>query len=83
MNTTGDMAGGFAKIQPEQFRGYPCFKLDSQDEYNSFCKGVKSFRRWARHTKSEEVRQWANKNPYKDFYITHNGSYTFIKRSKK
>lgn len=76
-NDTGDMAPSFGS-----FRNKPCFEIDSSDEYNSFCKGVKTFHRWNKHTKSESIRQWANENKGKEFYVTHNNSYTLIKRKK-
>lgn len=81
---TGDMAPGSSKIIPgKKFRGKACFDLEEEGEYNSFCRGIKSFHRWNRHTKSESIRQWSNENKGKDFYVTHNGSYTLVKRSKK
>jgi hypothetical protein len=81
---TGDMAPAFNKIAPKKkFRGKPCFDLEEEGEYNSFCTGVKTFHRWKKHTKSEEIRRWARENKGKDFYITHNGSYTLVSRGKK
>jgi hypothetical protein len=71
-------------VEPNEWiQGNPCFNVDTQAEYNSFCKGVKRFHLWRQHTKSEDIRQWANANPGRDFYISHAGSYTKINRSKK
>jgi hypothetical protein len=68
-------------IQPDsEFNGKPCFNIDCPDEYNSFARGIKSFHRWSQHTKSENIRHWANQNKGKSFYITHNGSYTKVQR---
>lgn len=81
--STGDMAPGFDRITPKkQFRDLPCFDLDKECEYNSFCQGKKIHARWARHTKLGEVRQWASENPGKDFYVSHNNSYTKVVRKK-
>ena len=78
---------GFSKdknmmpIEPDsEFNKLPCFGIECSDEYNSFAKGVKSFHRWSQHTKSEKIRQWANQNKGKSFYVTNNGSYTKVKR---
>ena len=90
---TGDMAGSFSnmssatgpkkKIKPKkQFREKACFEMDDSDEYNSFCQGKKKHHRWGKHTKSAEIRQWANENQGKEFYVTHNNSYTLVKRKK-
>ena len=92
---TGDMAGMFSnmsaatgpkrrlkkRIKPKKhFREKACFEMDNSDEYNSFCQGEKKHHRWGKHTKSSEIRQWANENRGKEFYVTHNNSYTLIKR---
>jgi len=78
---TGDMAPAFKMIKPDsEFNGHACFKIDCPDEYNSFAQGIKSFHRWSQHTKSENIRQWANQNKGKSFYVTHNDSYTKVKR---
>jgi len=70
-------------IKPDsEFNGHPCFNIDCPHEYTSFNKGVKGFLRWSQHTKSEKVRQWANTNPNKNFYVTHNDNYTMINRKK-
>lgn len=84
-NDTGDMAAGFGNImQPQsRFNNLPAFKIEKAAEYHSFSKGIKSFHRWSQHTTSEGIRQWAKANKGKDFYVTHNESYTLIKRSKK
>ncbi len=79
--STADMVPHFDIIKPDtEFNKKPCFKIDCNDEYNSFAQGVKSFHRWSQHTKSENIRQWANQNKGKSFYVTHNGSYTKVKR---
>jgi hypothetical protein len=71
-------------VKPDEWiLGSPCFHVDSQSEYNTFCKGVKRFHLWKQHTKSEDIRQWANANPGRDFYISNGGSYTKINRRKK
>lgn len=93
---TGDAAGQFSKSQAKKkgvkrpvvakqknFKGMPVFEVDSSDEYHSFSRGVKTFKRWKQHTKSESIRQWANENKGKSFYISHNENYTYIDRSKK
>jgi len=78
---SGDVA-----IQPSvigtQHRGLPCFNIDCEAEFQSFNKGVKSFRRWKKHTKSEEIRVWARENPNKDFFIHNNGKYSKVSRKK-
>lgn len=82
---TGDMAPAFnaGAGTSKSFKGMPCFELGSANEYNSFCKGIKTFKRWSQHTKSEGVRQWANANKGKSFYVSYNENYTYIDRSKK
>ena len=89
MSDTGDMAIGDGaplnspqkRIKPDtEFNGKPCFNLDCPDEYNSFSKGIKSFHRWNKHTKSENIRQWSKQNKGKSFYVSHNGSYTKVRR---
>lgn len=85
---TGDIAQGEGtaltstkRVKPDtEFNGKPCFNIDCQDEYNSFSKGVKTFHRWNKHTKSENIRQWSKQNRGKSFYVSHNGSYTKVKR---
>lgn len=63
-------------------RSIECFDIEDQSEFHSFCKGIKSFHRWRKHTKSEKIRKWANQNRGKDFYIHHNGAFMKIRRSK-
>ena len=81
------VSSGDVAIQPsvigKQHRGLPCFDIDCQSEFNSFFRGIKSFRRWKAHTKSEEIRGWANTNPNKDFYIHNNGTFIKVQRKKK
>lgn len=80
---TSDIAPGFGKISPSHsFRNLPCFELEDSSEYHSFCKGKKTHTRWKKHTKSESIRQWANENPGKDFFVMHSGSFTKITRKK-
>ncbi len=80
--TSGDVA-----IQPSvigtQHRGLPCFNINCKSEFNSFNKGIKSYRRWKKHTQSKEIRDWASKNPYKSFYIHNDGTYIKVDRSRK
>ena len=80
--SSGDVA-----IQPtvigKQHRGLQCFDIECTSEFGSFFRGVKTFSRWRRHTKSEEIRQWARTNPYKDFYIHNNGKYIKVQRKKQ
>lgn len=89
---TGDMAQGdsklkqrpAARIEPtKSFKGVPCFNIEKSDEYHSFCKGIKTFKQWGQHTKSQDIRGWANQNKGKSFYVSHNENYTYIDRSKK
>lgn len=71
-------------LEPDEYiKGFPCFNIEKQEEYHSFCMGKKVYHRWSKHTKEEHIRQWANANPGKSFYVSHLGSYTFINRGKK
>lgn len=71
------------EIKPDgTFRGLPLFYLESEKEFNSFFRGFKTFRFWKQHTKSEKIRQWANKNPYKNFYVSYNNLYIKINRER-
>lgn len=68
--------------EQKTFRGDPVFDLDSSDEFHSFAKGTKNFRQWRKHTRSEDIRQFANKNYAKDFYVTHQGAYIKVHRGR-
>jgi hypothetical protein len=85
--STPDMAQGPGmRLQPEMsFRDLPCFTVKSGGEFHSFAKGIKNFHLWRQHTKSEQIRQWANQNPGKSFYVKHPESeaFTFINRGKR
>jgi hypothetical protein len=78
-----DMAQASSVIGEPQCRGHKCFSLDDAHEFHSFQKGKKTFHRWAKHTKSEEIRQWAKSNPGRNFYVNHEGNYMLINRSKQ
>jgi len=84
---TAATSAGDVAIQPSvigtQHRGIPCFDIQCKSEFNGFNRGIKTYRQWRRHVKSEEIRQWANKNPYKDFYIHNDGTYIKVSRGKR
>jgi hypothetical protein len=82
MTTTGDMAQFTPPIGGVATRGLKTFDIDTADEFHSFAKGQKKFREWKKHTKSQEIRQWANKNYGKSFMVHHNGNYIKVNRSK-
>lgn len=81
--TTADMAQFTPRLGGVSKRGLPVFDIDTADEFHSFAKGQKKFREWKKHTKSQEIRQWANKNYGKSFMVHHNGNYMTVNRTRK
>lgn len=80
---SGDVALADTVFGPDSYVGeVPCFNIDDNSEYVSFCKGKKIHHRWNKHTRNENIRQWAKKNPNKIFFVTNNGHYTKIVRNR-
>lgn len=81
--TSADAANTEIRVVPDCFhRNLPCFTMET-DEFHSFSKGVKSFRLWNQHTKSEDVRMWARQNRGKDFYVQNGENYMKVSRAKR
>jgi len=81
-SSAGDIAVQPGVIGQDTHKGMPVFTVDSSEEFHSFAKGIKTFHRWLKHTKSEEIRQWANSNPGKDFVVKHSEYFITVKRPK-
>ena len=86
MDSVNDMAQSDNKIQckPDgECKGFPVFDINDPAEFHSFCRGHKSRHRWAQHTREDKIRNWANQNPYKSFYVKNGENHYLVNRSKK